>query len=51
MKGFKYVLGKNDGRKGLHIYAARMGRQEGRKFTYVRGKMYAARRTEERIYI
>ena len=48
MKGFKYVLGKNDGRKGIHIYAASRTeeriyictRQEGRNkgFTYVRGK-------------
>ena len=48
MKGFNYVLGKKDGRKDLHIYAARRTEeriylwrlQEGQKkgFTYVHGK-------------
>ena len=44
MKGFKYVLGKKDGRKDLHIYAAR---RTVRRDLH----MYAARRTEESIYI
>ena len=48
MKGFKYVLGKKEGRKDLHMDVGRRTeeriyictRQEGRKkgFTYVRGK-------------
>ena len=53
-KGFKYVRGKMDGRKGLHMYAARRAEE---RFTYVRGKkdgrkdlnMYASGRTEKRI--